>query len=65
MNEEQNAKLNWLFNAVEFLLQNKFTDDEVYKNQLLDEADKIYLDYEVEETKLENKTKDSLRGKNE
>ena len=60
MNEEQNVKINWLFNAVEFLLQNKFTDDEVYRNQLIDEADKIHLDYEVEETKLENKTKDAL-----
>ncbi len=53
MNEEQNAKLNWCFKALRYLVDN-FT--------LLDEADRIKIDYtKEEEQSLPSKTKDALK----
>ncbi len=54
MNEEQNAKLDWCFKALKYLVDNI---------ALLNEADRIQLDYEVEETSLPSKTENALRGK--
>ncbi len=59
--EEQESKLNWVFDTLRFQLEN--ISDESHKNKLLDQADKIELDYEVEETSLENKTENAVRGK--
>ena len=53
MNEEQNAKLDWCFKALKYLVDNI---------ALLNEADRIQLDYEVEETSLPSKTENALRG---
>ena len=61
---EQETKINWIFNSMRFLLENSSTFDETEKNKMLDEADRIELDYKVEETKLENKTEIALGRKN-
>lgn len=49
MNEEQEAKLNWNFEALRFILENNSTFDEDHKQKLLDDADRIELDYTKEE----------------
>lgn len=54
--KEQEAKVNWNFEALRFILENNSTFDEDHKKKLLDEADRIELDFEVKETSLENKT---------
>ena len=65
MNEEQETKINWIFNSMRFLLEDSSTFDETEKNKILNDADRIELDYKVEETKLENKTENALGRKNE
>ncbi len=63
MNEEQNAKLNWCFEALKFILENNSTFDEDHKQKLLNDSDRIELDYtKEEEQSLPSKTKDALRG---
>ncbi len=65
MNEEQNAKLNWCFESLRFLLKDNVKDIEEFKygDKLLEDSDRIKLDYEVEETKLTDKTKGALGRK--
>ena len=64
MNEEQNAKLNWCFEALKSLLDNSHSPRSEI-NSLLDEADRIEIDYTKEEESLEDKTEGALRGKSE
>lgn len=64
MNKEKEAKLNWNFEALRFILENNSTFDEDHKKKLLDDADRIELDFELKETSLENKTEDALGRKN-
>ena len=55
MNEEQNAKINWCFEALRYLVDNF---------ALLDEADRIELDFtKEEEQSLPSKTADALEKK--
>ncbi len=66
MNEEQETKINWIFNSMRFLLEDSSTFDETEKNKILNDADRIEIDYaKEEETPLENKTKDALGRKEE
>ena len=60
MNEEQEAKLNWCFEALKSLLGNSHSPK--YEiNILLDDASRIELDYfKEEEQSLPSKTKDAL-----
>lgn len=43
------AKNNWNFEALRFLLQNTYTDDEVCKLDLLNMSDRIIADETVNE----------------
>ncbi len=63
MNEEQNAKLNWCFEALKSLLDNSHSPRSEI-NSLLDEADRIKIDYTKEEESLEDKTEGALGRKN-
>ncbi len=66
MNEEQNAKLNWCFESLRFILENNSTFDEDHKQKLLNDSDRIELDYtKEEEQSLPEKTKDALGRKGE
>ena len=61
MNEEQNAKLNWCFEALRFILENNSTFDEDHKQKLLDNADRIEIDFTKEEKQsLPEKTEVAL-----
>ena len=53
MNEEQNTKLDWCFDSLKFFLENNSTFDEVYKQKLLDDADRIEIDFTKEDKDLE------------
>ncbi len=65
MNEEQEAKLNWCFEALKSLLENSHSPRSEI-NSLLDDTDRIKIDYtKEEEQSLPSKTKDALRGKRE
>ncbi len=60
MKKEIEAKINWNFEALRFILENKSTFDRDHKRKLLDDADRIELDFTIEETSLENKTENAL-----
>lgn len=56
---EGNAKINWLFDAVRFLLEQDQSINKE-KDKLLDNADRIELDFTKD--LLENKTENVLGG---
>ena len=68
MNEEQNAKLNWCFEALKFLLKDNVKDIEEFKygDKLLEDSDRIEIDYtKEEEQSLPEKTEVALGRKEE